>query len=34
MSIRPATAADAAVIAKVHADSWRTTYPGIVPDEL
>ena len=25
--------ADAAAIARVHIDSWRTTYRGIVPDE-
>ena len=31
--IREATVADAAAIARVHVDSWRTTYPGIVPDE-
>lgn len=33
MTIRKATVADAAGIAKVHIDSWRTTYKGIVPDE-
>lgn len=32
MVIRKATPQDAAVIAKVHVDSWRTTYKGIVPD--
>ena len=26
--------ADAAPIAGVHVESWRTTYPGIVPDEV
>ena len=31
--IRPARADDAAAIARVHVDSWRTTYVGIVPDE-
>jgi L-amino acid N-acyltransferase YncA len=30
--IRPATPEDAAQIAHVHIDSWRTTYAGIVPD--
>ena len=30
--IRPATPADAAAIAHVHIASWKTTYPGIVPD--
>jgi ribosomal protein S18 acetylase RimI-like enzyme len=33
MFIRPATLQDAAAIAKVHVDSWRSTYQGIVPDE-
>jgi ribosomal protein S18 acetylase RimI-like enzyme len=32
--IRPATCADVPVIARVHVDSWRTTYPGILPDEF
>lgn len=32
-SIRPATQDDAAQIAHVHVDSWRTTYAGIVPKE-
>ena len=31
--IRVANVPDAAAIAKVHVDSWRTTYTGIVPDE-
>jgi ribosomal protein S18 acetylase RimI-like enzyme len=31
--IRTATVADAAGIGRVHAESWRTTYRGIVPDE-
>jgi GNAT superfamily N-acetyltransferase len=30
--IRPACPEDASGIAKVHVDSWRTTYKGIVPD--
>ena len=33
MHIRVANVPDAAAIAKVHVDSWRTTYTGIVPDE-
>lgn len=33
MQIRPATLADAPGIAKVHVDTWRTTYTGLVPDE-
>ncbi|MFJ7406863.1 MULTISPECIES: GNAT family N-acetyltransferase [unclassified Lysinibacillus] len=31
--IRKATESDAKGIAKVHVDSWRTTYANIVPDE-
>jgi len=31
MTIREATPADAAGIARVHVESWRTTYPGIMP---
>ena len=31
MHITEAEIADAAAIAKVHVDSWRTTYTGIVP---
>jgi len=34
MKIRKATQADAAGIAKVHVDSWRTTYKGIIPDDF
>lgn len=30
--IRPATPADAAAIAHIHVASWKTTYPGIVPE--
>jgi GNAT superfamily N-acetyltransferase len=30
--IRPAVPADAAAIAQVRVDAWRTTYKGIVPD--
>jgi ribosomal protein S18 acetylase RimI-like enzyme len=33
VTIRPATAADAGEIARVHVDTWRSTYPGIVPQE-
>lgn len=32
--IRPATAADAAAIARVHVASWQTTYKGILPDAV
>lgn len=31
---RPATAADAPRIARIHVDSWRETYTGLIPDEL
>jgi GNAT superfamily N-acetyltransferase len=31
--IRQADLDDAAAIARVHIDAWRTTYVGIVPDE-
>ena len=34
MQIRQATLNDVGVIARIHVDSWRTTYAGIVPDEL
>ena len=33
MKIRQALPADAPSIARVHVESWRTTYRGIVPDE-
>jgi ribosomal protein S18 acetylase RimI-like enzyme len=32
VTIREARIEDAAGMAKVHVDSWRTTYAGIVPD--
>jgi len=31
LTIREARPEDAAGIARVHVDSWRTTYPGIMP---
>lgn len=31
--IREATHSDVSAIARVHVDTWRTTYRGIVPDE-
>ncbi|WP_179392727.1 GNAT family N-acetyltransferase [Sporosarcina sp. JAI121] len=34
MLIRKAEIEDAGGIAKVHVDSWRTTYKGIVPDDF
>ncbi len=33
MKIREATIDDAAGLARVHVDTWRTAYAGIVPDE-
>ena len=33
VTIRVAEAADAGSIARVHIDSWRTTYAGVVPAE-
>lgn len=32
--IREAACADVPAIARVHVDTWRTTYPGIMPDEF
>jgi GNAT superfamily N-acetyltransferase len=34
ISVRPATAEDAAAVARVHRESWRTSYTGILPLEL
>lgn len=34
MNIRRATISDAEGIAKVHVDSWRTTYKNIIPDSF
>ncbi|MEW4429737.1 hypothetical protein AB1I68_19920 [Paenibacillus pabuli] len=34
MHIREAMINDAEEIAKVHVDSWRTTYKGIIPEEF
>lgn len=31
--IRPARVTDATGIAKVHVESWRSTYPGMVPEK-
>ena len=33
MTVRAANSADAGSIARVHIDSWRTTYAGVVPAE-
>jgi ribosomal protein S18 acetylase RimI-like enzyme len=32
MQMREATMADVAAIARVHVESWRTTYKGLLPD--
>src|SRR5580700_685673 len=34
LEIREATIRDAAGIAKVHVDCWRSTYRGLMPDAL
>lgn len=34
MNIRKANSQDAQDIGKVHVDSWRTTYKGILPDDF
>jgi len=34
MEIRPATPDDARVIANVHVEAWRTTYRGLLPDDV
>jgi GNAT superfamily N-acetyltransferase len=34
MSIRVAVIDDAPEIARVHVDSWRTTYQGLLPEDL
>ncbi|MHC0551926.1 hypothetical protein [Salinicoccus sp. CNSTN-B1] len=33
MNIRKAHLKDAEGVARVHVDSWRTTYGGIIPDD-
>src|SRR6185312_4321023 len=34
IAIRRARAADASAIAAVHVSAWRSTYPGILPDNF
>jgi ribosomal protein S18 acetylase RimI-like enzyme len=34
VTIRPARIADAAQIARVHVASWRSTYPGMLPNRF
>jgi GNAT superfamily N-acetyltransferase len=31
--LRPAKAGDARAIARIHVETWRTTYPGMLPDK-
>jgi ribosomal protein S18 acetylase RimI-like enzyme len=31
--LRPATPADARAIARIHVETWRSTYPGMLPDK-
>jgi len=33
-TVRPATAEDATTIARVHVDSWRSTYAGMLPEKM
>jgi len=33
LRLRPAMPADARAIARIHVETWRTTYPGMVPDQ-
>ena len=32
--IRPARAADAAAIGRIHVETWRDTYAGMLPDRV
>src|SRR5690606_35074261 len=34
MKVRSVALEDATAIARVHVDSWRTTYTGLLPDEV
>jgi GNAT superfamily N-acetyltransferase len=34
IGVREADADDATVIARIHAESWQSTYAGILPDEV
>lgn len=34
LTLRPATHADAPLIASIHATSWRATYRGLLPDDF
>ena len=32
IKLRPAASSDARAIARIHVETWRSTYPGMVPD--
>ena len=34
IGVRPASPADAPEIARVHVESWRATYPGLIPQSV
>ena len=34
VTVRPAGLADAGAIGRVQSESWRSTYPGLVPDHI
>ena len=34
MSLRVATAADVAAVARIHVESWKVAYRGIMPDDV
>ncbi len=34
MTLRVATAADAAAVARIHVESWKVAYRGIMPDDV
>ena len=34
MNVRPARPEDARRIAEIHVETWRATYPGVVPQEV
>ncbi|MFN4088051.1 MAG: GNAT family N-acetyltransferase [Alphaproteobacteria bacterium] len=34
VTVRPARLADADAIGRVQSESWRSTYPGLVPDDV
>lgn len=34
VAVRPAVLSDAAAIGRIQSESWRSTYPGLVPDHV